>query len=148
MTPEESCKKFYEDGTCKQFALSGQVCQWHDVEVERRKDLKGMAEALTKTVETLTSWKHTMLGVGVLGVAVVLGSYYFTADSKLDFKEADIRIEKRVERLGTQVSALATTIAVNEARHTALMIQMERLTKTLEQQNRNINSSSPWGGNG
>ena len=128
MTPEE-----YQCESCN-FGKDGAVCALHGVEVERRRNsdtmLKLLTDAVQKlsvTVESLSSFKYMALGVAIIGMTLVLGSYYFTSDTKRDLAIIDALNMSKLELISVQVSSLTTAVAVIEARHIALLEEIEHL---------------------
>lgn len=124
----------YQCETCS-FGQNGAVCALHGVEVERRRNsdslLKKLTEAvhtLGNTVDSLSSFKYMALGVALIGMMLITGAYYFTADTKADLVQVDISNSTKLEIVSGQVSALTTAVAVTEARHAALLTQLESLS--------------------
>jgi hypothetical protein len=125
----------YKCESCN-FGQNGAVCSLHGVEVERRKSVAELVKILQSAVDGLIQFKFIMLGIGILGSIILLGGYYFTADTKIHMASEDARLEKKLEQISVQVSAMATNLAVSEARHSDLISRIDRLTRTIDTSNK------------
>jgi cytochrome bd-type quinol oxidase subunit 2 len=109
------------------------------VEVERRKNVSetisrmvGAVEALNANVGNLSGFKNLMIGVSFLGLLVLTGSYYFTADVKRDITLKQEATAVKLEVVTSQVANITTAVAVSEARHTAVLNQLEALNQYMK----------------
>lgn len=121
------------------FGQNGGVCALHGVEVERRKNVSDTisrmvtaVEALNANVGNLSGFKNLMIGVSFIGILVLTGSYYFTADVKRDMSARQESTTVKQEIVTAQVANLATAVAVMEARHTAVLTQLEALNQYMK----------------
>jgi hypothetical protein len=96
--------------------------------------LKQLTEAVHKlggTVDSLSSFKYMALGVALIGMMMITGAYYFTADTKADLTRVDSLNMAKLEMISAQVASLTTAVAVTDARHSALLDEIERLCDLL-----------------
>lgn len=135
MTPQEDK---YDCEKCT-FGQNGGVCALHGVEVERRKNVSetisrmvGAVESLNSNVGNLSGFKNMMIGVSFLGLLVLSGSYYFTADVKRDISVKQEATAVKLEIVTAQVANIATAVAVSEARHNAVLSQLEALNQYMK----------------
>lgn len=90
----------------------GEMCSSHKVLVERRNADRIRIDNHERIIGGLLTFKNTLIGVGLLGICVVLGGYYYTHEHKI---ESGLYIRTNMEsikQLKTSVSDLKTQLAV------------------------------------
>jgi arginine utilization protein RocB len=103
------------------------VCAFHNVEVERRKNMNELVQSIPKL---LTAMNRT-IGVLTFVGLVIAASFIYTRDTDQSAINRDQLLEQRISDIAAQVSRLSTAVQVSEAKQAALVLQLTQLNEHL-----------------
>ncbi|BDD88688.1 hypothetical protein [Desulfofustis limnaeus] len=103
------------------------VCAFHNVEVERRKNMNELVKSIPKL---LTAMNRTIGVLTFIGI-VIAGSFVYTRDTDRSAINRDQLLEQRISEIANQVSRLSVAVQVSEAKQAALVQQLTQLNEHL-----------------
>lgn len=107
------------------------VCAVHNVEVERRENMKELVKHIPKIMSAI----NRMLGFSLLLIFIIGGAFAYTRDTGANSRERDAKLEAKVNTLAEQVAVLSNAVSASNERNNAFVSQMQDLKVQLETMN-------------
>jgi hypothetical protein len=123
------------------------VCAMHGVEIERRRTADKTIDKIANFVEveipSLIKKVNLMIGYSVLASILIIGSYYYTRETKIDYriglehlsddvKSHRSRTDSHITTMASQLTELTVAVTRTEEKQESLVRELKTLNGYLE----------------